>query len=84
LSHKKREMRVEHGIKNKEIENERASACVLLHTECFIDLGKLNLLKISLPWSKSVKLTEEFYITGSPRYPSRLVPVDIECILKTT
>ncbi len=27
------------------------------HTECFIDLGKLNLLKISLPWSKSVKLT---------------------------
>ncbi len=26
-------------------------------TECFIDLGKLNLLKISLPWSKSVKLT---------------------------
>jgi hypothetical protein len=25
-------------------------------TECFIDLGKLNLLKISLPWSKSVKL----------------------------
>jgi hypothetical protein len=29
----------------------------LNHTECFIDLGKLNLLKISLPWSKSVKLT---------------------------
>ncbi len=27
------------------------------HTACFIDLGKLNLLKISLPWSKSVKLT---------------------------
>jgi hypothetical protein len=27
------------------------------HTECFIDLGKLNLLKIYLPWSKSVKLT---------------------------
>ncbi len=26
-------------------------------TECFIDLGKLNLLKISLPWSKSVKQT---------------------------
>jgi hypothetical protein len=29
-------------------------------TECFIDLGKLNLLKISLPWSKSVKLTVYF------------------------
>jgi hypothetical protein len=26
-------------------------------TECFIDLGKINLLKISLPWSKSVKQT---------------------------
>ncbi len=26
-------------------------------TECFIDLGNLNLFKISLPWSKSVKLT---------------------------
>ncbi len=26
-------------------------------TECFIDLGKLNLLKISHTWSKSVKLT---------------------------
>jgi hypothetical protein len=26
-------------------------------TECFIDLGKLNQLKISLPWAKSVKLT---------------------------
>ncbi len=26
-------------------------------TECFIDLGKLNLLIISLPWSKSVKQT---------------------------
>ncbi len=26
-------------------------------TECFIDLGKLNLFKISLCWSKSVKLT---------------------------
>ncbi len=26
-------------------------------TVCFIDLGKLNLLKISLPWSKSVKQT---------------------------
>jgi hypothetical protein len=30
---------------------------IILFTECFIDLGKLNLLKISLPWSKSVKLT---------------------------
>jgi hypothetical protein len=29
----------------------------LTTTECFIDLGKLNLFKISLPWSKSVKLT---------------------------
>ncbi len=26
-------------------------------TVCFIDLGKLNLLKISLPWSKSMKQT---------------------------
>ncbi len=26
-------------------------------TVCFIDLGKLNLLKISLSWSKSVKQT---------------------------
>ncbi len=26
-------------------------------TECLIDLGKLNLLKISLPWSKSVQQT---------------------------
>ncbi len=29
-------------------------------TVCFIDLGKLNLLKISLPWSKSLKQTVEF------------------------
>ncbi len=28
-------------------------------TECFIDLGKLNLLKISLSWSKSVKQSLE-------------------------
>ncbi len=34
-------------------------------TECFIDLGKLILLKISLPWSKSVKLTVEY--SRSPR-----------------
>ncbi len=27
------------------------------HTVCFIDLSKLNLHKISLPWSKSVKQT---------------------------
>ncbi len=26
-------------------------------TECFIDLSKLNLLKISPPWSKSVNQT---------------------------
>jgi hypothetical protein len=30
----------------------------LFDTMCFIDLGKLNLLIISLPWSKSVKQTE--------------------------
>jgi hypothetical protein len=34
----------------------------LLDTECFIDLGKLNLLKISLPWSKSVKQTVDFFV----------------------
>ncbi len=28
-----------------------------LSTVCFIDLGKLNLLIILLPWSKSVKQT---------------------------
>jgi hypothetical protein len=26
--------------------------CKVNYTECVIDLGKLNLLKISLPWSK--------------------------------
>ncbi len=36
---------------------EHALFCHINPTECFIDLGKLNLFKISLPWSKSVKLT---------------------------
>jgi hypothetical protein len=31
--------------------------CIPNSTKCFIDLGNLILLKISLPWSKSVKLT---------------------------
>ncbi len=29
------------------------------YTVCFIDLGKLNMIKISLPWSKQVKQTVE-------------------------
>ncbi len=37
-----------------------------VYTECFIDLGKLNLFKISLPWSKSVKLTVETCGTWNP------------------
>ncbi len=41
---------------------------VLVATECFIDLGKLNLLKISLPWSKSVKLTLQHFNTTSLDY----------------
>jgi hypothetical protein len=39
---------------------DREKVCVCSrerYTECFIDLGKLNLFKISHPWSKSVKLT---------------------------
>ncbi len=38
---------------------------------CFIDLGKLNQLKISLPWSKSVKQIVEINtrIERSERVP---------------
>jgi hypothetical protein len=32
-------------------------------TVCFIDLGKLNWLKISIPWSKSVKQTVSAFIS---------------------
>ncbi len=33
----------------------------MMNTVCFIDLDKLNLLIISLPWSKSVKQTVECF-----------------------
>jgi hypothetical protein len=45
------------GSGTKKVENH----CIR-RTGCFIDLGKLNLLKISLPWSKSVKQTVEGHI----------------------
>jgi hypothetical protein len=48
------------------------------YTECFIDLGKLNLFKISLPWSKSVKLTvvgTKKKVDVDPNYkPNELLP----------
>jgi hypothetical protein len=51
-------------------------------TECFIDLGKLNLLKISLPWSKSVKLTVGCKVSIKRQYRrTSLFAVDTFCQL---
>ncbi len=38
-----------------------------LPTECFIDWGKLNLIEISIPWSKSVKQTASAVFKSNTR-----------------
>jgi hypothetical protein len=51
----------------------------LIATGCFIDLGKLNLIKILLPWSKSVKQTVLIYMTLSDPFLLR-VKSFFECL----
>jgi hypothetical protein len=50
---------VQGTIRSGDYEYFRGSARSLPYVQCFIDVDKLNLFKISLPWSKSVKLTVE-------------------------
>ncbi len=48
----------------------------IFSTECFIDLGKLNLLKISLPWPKSEKLTVGSHDCNYCRYFNSIILIN--------
>jgi hypothetical protein len=72
-------------MKSESSVNEAASLNLFFYSQfhstmCFIDLGKLNLLKISLPWSKSGKQT----VDGIKNWEGRLIGVNHRAILLET